>query len=313
MNRRPLDVKGGVIDRSIAKTHEEPRVGVPPSVAAVIITRNRLPMLRQTLNSIKHSSYPIAELIVSDDSPDDQTAAMLSVEFPDVIRVEGPQRGIAANRNRGMSAAHSDYILLSDDDMIVDPEFVRLALQEVSISKAGLIFTGLDDNGRLVYPNTFDLLGFSSKPYKPGAAYNTANQQCFILSRNVGRKVPYDETIKTYGYEEMDFAYRVAAAGFTIACVPLCRNIHLAPDAGLPRHEKDASRLYVTYKRLAYIDKNPVKALLFLGVAIPHHIVTCMRRFGLKGLAQALVHFRLAAEMLFEFRRQTYKRMVATT
>ena len=283
---------------------DQATVATQPTVAAVIITRNRPAMLRRTLSSLKLSVYPLSSIIVADDSSSDETAVMLSAEFPEVLRVEGPRRGIAANRNRGMSVARSDYILLSDDDMMIDPGFVLLALQQVSRNGAGLIFAPIDDKGKKIYPNNFGLLGFSNKPYPLGAPYQTANQQCFVVSRELTLNISYDEVIDIYGYEEMDFAYRVAAAGVGIACVSSCCNIHLDPYSGPPRHEKDAARLYVTLKRIAYVDRNFFGSFRFLVVALPHHILACIRRSGLRGIAQAFSHFRLAAKMLMRFRRE---------
>ncbi len=276
------------------------------TVAAVVVTRNRIGLLRRTLQSIRESSYPLSEVIVSDDSSTSETAEMLAAEFPEVIRIEGPRRGISANRNRGMSFVKSDHILLSDDDMLVNPEFVRLAVQEVQNPSVGIVFCATSDNGHLILPNTFNFLGFSRRPYAPGMAYRTANQQCFMLSRRLAWAMPYDEIIEAYGYEEMDFAYRAAAAGFEIRCLPDIAHIHLAPNADQPiRPEKDACRLYVTYKRLAYVDRRPFKSLLFLALAIPHHIAASVRRSGWRGVGEAFAHFRLAARMMRDYRKST--------
>ena len=275
----------------------------PPTIAAVIVTRNRTEMLRQTIVAVKQSATPVQEIIVSDDSTGNETARMLTAEFPDVIRVEGPKRGISANRNRGMGIARSDYILLSDDDMLVDPNFLGGALDLVREKHASLVFTATSDDGNLIYPNTFDFLGYSRKPYKPGTPYNTANQQCFLISRELAWKEPYDETITSYGYEEMDFAYRIAATGAIIDCVPGCKNIHLAPNANQPyRPEKEACRLYVTFKRIAYIDRQPLKALAFVLVAVPHHFLGSVRREGLAGIGHAWKHIHMALRMLLRFR-----------
>ncbi len=274
------------------------------TVAAVVVTRNRIGLLRKTLQSIRESSYPLSEIIVSDDSSTSETAEMLAAEFPEARRIEGPRRGISANRNRGMSFVKSEHILLSDDDMLVDPDFVGMAVQEMHNPKVGIVFCATSDNGHLILPNTFNLLGFSQKPYMPGMAYRTANQQCFMLSRKLAWEMPYDEIIEAYGYEEMDFAYRAAAAGFEIRCLSNAAHIHLAPNADQPvRLEKDACRLYVTYKRLAYVDRKPLKSILFLALALPHHIAASVRRSGWRGIGEAFAHFRLAGRMLREYRK----------
>ncbi len=203
-----------------------------------------------------------------------------------------------------MAVVTSDHILLSDDDMLVDPHFIGRAVQEMTDPKVAIVFCATSDSGHLILPNTFNHLGFSQKPYTAGMPYNTANQQCFMLTRALSRAMPYDEIIEAYGYEEMDFAYRVAAAGFQIRCLPNCTHLHLAPNVDQPvRPEKDACRLYVTYKRLFYVDRHPLKALLFLGIALPHHLAASVRRSGLRGIPEAWKHFRMALAMLTKFRR----------
>ena len=276
------------------------------NVAAVIVTRNRVSMLRETLRSIQQSTYPIGEIIVSDDGTDDATATMLKEEFPQVLRIDGPRRGISANRNRGIKIAQSPYILLSDDDMIVDSRFVELAMKQILNGDAEMVFTATCDYEEVIFPNALDFLGFASKPYTPGAPYDTANQQCFVITRKLALDIPYDEVIASYGYEEMDYAYRVRAAGHSIGCVESCKNIHLAPNAGqLFRFEQDGCRLYVTYKRHAYVDRRPCRAALFLLIAVPHHLFASIWQVGLKkGLLQASSNFRSAFRMLSKFRRQ---------
>ncbi len=270
----------------------------PPTVDAVIVTRNRIDSLRQTIHSIQQSTYPIRHIIVSDDSTDGATASFLSGEFPDATWTRGPRRGISANRNHGMARSDADYILLSDDDMLMDPQFVELAVAKMSSLHADLVFGGTSDHGKAIYPNTLGFLGFSNRPYRKGQPYNTANQQCFLLSAQLAKAVPYDEAISAYGYEEMDFAYRVFASGYVIGCLESCVNIHLNPNSDFDfRAVQDASRLYVTFKREMYVNRSPARALLFLIVALPHHLLASIRRDGLKGVHSALSNFALGARM----------------
>jgi GT2 family glycosyltransferase len=275
-----------------------------PAVTAVVITRNRVDLLRRTIASLKQSKYPILEIIVSDDSTDNSTAKMLKAEFPEVLWIKGPQRGRSANRNNGMKAARADYVLVSDDDVIVDPEFVRLTIRQAAHSSGGMFFTATSEYGRTILPNALGFLGFSTKLYAPGDPYVTANSHCFILSKSVTDSMAYDENIEAYGYEEVDFAYRIVASGFSIHCIAECKNIHLDPVlAEKSRPEKNASRLYVTFKRYAYVDRRPLAAMGFLCLAIPHHLFGSIRRRGLRGLTQAVSNFRLAAKMLQSLRR----------
>ena len=277
---------------------------VPVTVDAVIITRNRIDLLRKTLQSIQNSSYPVRSIFVTDDSTDLATKEMLAAEFPQVVHFIGPKRGISANRNSGTRHSDADYILLSDDDMLVDPTFVRAAIEKAQLSGADLVFTATQDDGVSILPNTLGFLGFSDVPYRLGKAYNTANLQCFVLSRTLAKNVVFDEIISTYGYEEMDYSYRVVAAGFSIECVPTCVNVHLDPNAHLSfRAVQDAGRLYVTYKRASFIDKKPLRAFAFRLLAVPHHFLASIKRDGVGGITIAANNMKLAYQMYGKYRQ----------
>ena len=281
-----------------------------PPVSAVIVTRNRIDMLRQTIKSIQQSTYPISEIVVSDDGSDDTTKRMLEEEFPEVIRVEGPRRGIAANHNRGLSRVTADYVLVSDDDMFVDTDFVDLAMADLLADKYDLVFAGVSEYGHTIFPNTLGFLGYANRPYQPGQPYDTANTQAFMLSRKVSLTVAYDEIIRAYGSEEIDFVYRVAAAGFRIGCIKSCTHLHLGPNpAQATRFERDGCRLYATYKRYTYVNRKPLKGMIFLATAFPHHLLSSIRKVGLKtGFAQARSNFKLACSMILSYREDQKRR-----
>ena len=108
-----------------------------PSVAAVVITRNRVPSLHRTLLSLQQTLEPLQQIIVSDDSTNEDTAEMLRREFPDVVHVEGPRTGRSGNRNSGIRATTSDYILMCDDDVEIDPTFPGVVLDRAAAAPGG--------------------------------------------------------------------------------------------------------------------------------------------------------------------------------
>jgi len=274
-----------------------------PTIASVIITRNRVDMLRKTLNSLRASTYPISEFVVSDDSKDDSTQRFLAAEFPDVRCIPGPRQGISSNRNCGMSVVRADYILLTDDDIEVDSHFVEHAMELIRDRKADMVFAPIQNQGEKIQPNAVSFLGFSTRPYRAGEPYHTANQQCFLISRELVRRCSYDEVIRAYGYEEIDFAYRVSAAGARIECAEASVNIHLAPDENqVYRPQQEACRMYVMYKRYAYLERKPIRATIFAVAAFSQHLLASLKRERLPGLRTAIDNYRSAWRMLSEYR-----------
>lgn len=271
-------------------------------IAAGIITRNRPELLKRTILSLQQSEYPISRIVVCDDSTDEATALMLAAEFPDVHWTEGPRRGRSANRNNVIRAAASEYVVVSDDDVLVDPHFIAKTMAQAVISPDGMFFTATGQDGQIILPLAMSFLGFWTKRYAPGEPYTTSNSHCFVLSKSVTERVAFDEIMDKYGTEEADFTYRVAAAGFPIHCIEGCVNMHLAPS--LERSlQHDANRLYATFKRYAYVDHRVLAATAFVMVASAHHMLRSFQTNRWRGLIQALSNIRLATVVILKYRR----------
>jgi len=270
-----------------------------PKVSAVIITRNRPEMLRQTINSLAQMTYLVSEVVVTDDSTNKDTALMLKADFPGSVHVAGPRRGIAANRNNGIRVATGDYILLLDDDIVVDPNFLASAFTSSSDISKIIFFAALRENEKVVLPNANGFLGFHTRPQLPGVPWRTINGQAILAAKSTFLSAPFDEAISLYGYEEVEYAHRVTASGNKIELVSGCTHIHLDPKSSVSQKDNlDAARLYVTYKSLARIDRRKLKGLAFLVVAIPHHLLAMIRRRGLQGFSIAFSNIRWALKTI---------------
>lgn len=90
------------------------------SVAAVVLTRNRVDSLRATLEAIASQTRVPDEIVVVDNASDDGTRAMLRTSFPDARVVDtGSNLGAAGGRSRGMARAFErghDVVWFVDDD-----------------------------------------------------------------------------------------------------------------------------------------------------------------------------------------------------
>ena len=100
-------------------------------VAATILTRNRVELLRESVRAAQEQTRPVDELIVVDNASEDDTLQVLATEFPDVSVVAlaenqgatgGFYEAIAAGRRTG-----ADWLWLLDDDSIARPD----ALEEL--------------------------------------------------------------------------------------------------------------------------------------------------------------------------------------
>ena len=98
----------------------------------IIPTYNRAASLRSTLDSIMKLSFPDqTEVIVVDNNSDDDTKGVVTSEapaFPVPLRyVFEAEQGRSAALNAGVAASSGDYILVTDDDVQVDPSWIEAA------------------------------------------------------------------------------------------------------------------------------------------------------------------------------------------
>jgi glycosyltransferase involved in cell wall biosynthesis len=86
-----------------------------PSVSVVIPCFNQAHYLGEAIESVLGQTTPPVELIVIDDGSEDNSFEVAG-RYPSVVRRRQPNRGVAAARNAGLSAASADQLLFLDAD-----------------------------------------------------------------------------------------------------------------------------------------------------------------------------------------------------
>lgn len=87
-----------------------------PEVSVIIPTYNRMPFLREAVDSVLQQTYRDFELIIVDDGSSDQTAGYLATLGDAVRVVRQENRGPSAARNRGIACANGEYLSFLDSD-----------------------------------------------------------------------------------------------------------------------------------------------------------------------------------------------------
>jgi glycosyltransferase involved in cell wall biosynthesis len=98
---------------------------VEPLISLIVTTKNSQRTLAPCLESARRQDYKPIELIVVDNASTDATPE-IARRFADAVIEIGPER--SAQRNAGIKAAHGEYILILDADMVLDASVVRAAL-----------------------------------------------------------------------------------------------------------------------------------------------------------------------------------------
>ena len=128
--RRQLgpELRSAATESAAAAGAARPVGGVPyaPLVTVVIATRERPELLVHCLDSVAALRYPRLEVVVVDNDPvTEATSELIRQDYPDVRYVREPVRGLAAAHNRGLAEALGEITAFTDDDVVVDPDWLR--------------------------------------------------------------------------------------------------------------------------------------------------------------------------------------------
>ena len=210
---------------------------VTATVTAVVPHWNRRDLLVALLDNLSRQQRPFDEIIVVDNGSTDGSADVarehiLPQNRVRVIRLDR-NLGFAAAVNRGIEAAHSDWIGILNNDVTLAPDWLEILLDAASREDAAFA-TGkiLSADDPSILDGTFDEISrgacaarcgsgktdgpFWNRPRKIRFAPMTAALFRSSLFPEVGG---LDETFGSY-LEDVEFGIRCALAGHSGAYVP---------------------------------------------------------------------------------------------
>jgi glycosyltransferase involved in cell wall biosynthesis len=274
------------------------------ALSVCICTRNRPVELTECLQSIKKSTVPVAQVIVSDDGIPDGPAKTIAEELG-AEYVRGPRRGLCANRNRALSLVTGTHVLFLDDDALLAPQFaasIRARIDGDSAADAPdrLIVSGREvrPGGHVTEAREQSFLGFQQLGYNEGDERRTVVINATVFPATLFNELTFDERI-AYGYDEVDLTTRAVAAGWRIASLPEAVNQHNHSERSREGYSgvQDATRMYVTFKRYRRTDRRPLRALTYSLVAPLHLFAASLKRAGVRGIPEAARSVRLAVSL----------------
>lgn len=189
-----------------------------PLVSYIVITMNRRDELAGCLRNLREQDYPDREIIVVDNGSTDDTAAMVSGQFPeaDLIALE-INEGVAGGRNRAVKTARGELCLFIDDDArLADREATRrtVAYFQADPQLACVAFfiryasTGSEQTGAIPRWDKRSIREDYDCSYFCGGG--------FALRRRVFMELGMFWEALWYGGEELDFSYRLLEAGYRL-------------------------------------------------------------------------------------------------
>ncbi|HEY7504262.1 MAG TPA: glycosyltransferase [Gemmatimonadales bacterium] len=253
------------------------------SVTVAVCTRDRPDDLATCLDSLERVEYPGLEVLVVDNAPSSEASRVLVEGRSGRVRyVREPRPGLDWARNRAIAESGGDVIAFTDDDVSVDPGWVRalvaafgsdesivavtgLVLPAALQTEAQVLFERYRGFGRGFAPRRIGVEGRGSVARRYGAAgaYGTGANMAFRRSL-FGRIGGFDPALgagtPTRGGDDLEMFFRVLKEGHALVYEPraIVRHRHRHSLEGLRRQIADhgvSFSSYVVRGALTYPDE----------------------------------------------------------
>ena len=210
-----------------------------PKVSIIILNWNGLEDTIECLESLKKITYPNHEVVIVDNASSGNDVQILQGRFGDYIHLiqNDKNYGFPEGCNIGMRYAlttGADYILLLNNDTVVDPKFLT---EMVEVAEADL---SIGITGSKVYyyyePNIIQSAGGKIKwwlgdlqtyggeedvgQYDSISEYDYVFGTSFLIKKEVIQEISFMDPFFFFGVEEYDYCTRAKRAGFKVVYVP---------------------------------------------------------------------------------------------
>ncbi len=228
-----------------AGVHEPAQRVELPAISVVLCTRDRPEQVADALRSILSLDYPDFEVVVVDNAARTDATAQVVQRLDDlrVRLVTEPVPGLSTARNTGLRAARHQIVAFTDDDVVVDPLWLRGIARGFRRAPFVTCVSGLVPSGELrtaaqayfdqrvswagsLRPRLYSMAApppdqplFPFQVGRFGTGANFAVQRDRILALG-----GFDEALgagtASQGGEDLDIFFRVLTAGDILATEP---------------------------------------------------------------------------------------------
>jgi GT2 family glycosyltransferase len=198
-----------------------------PLVSIIILNWNGEKFIKECIDSVLKTDYPQKEIIFVDNGSTDNSLNIVNSYSNSLHLVAHSQNlGFAAGMNSGIKAAHGEYVVTLNNDLIVDKNWLQRPVEilssnpEVGIISCRQMVYGKEDLIDIVYSRPSPYL----LPAPVGSDQKYSEHPEFHTEREVsgasGASVIYRKTLLDQfdGFDERFFAYHEESDLQTRAC-----------------------------------------------------------------------------------------------
>lgn len=210
------------------------------TVSAIIPTWNRADLVESILKNLRSQRRPPEQIIVIDNGSGDATQ-LVAREFGVDLIVFPENRGFATAINEGISHATGDWVLIVNNDVVLEPDWLERIVNSAERADAPFAV------GKLLRPvgqnqldGTWDLISRAAYAWRcgygkrDGIIWSTPRRIYFapmtaaLFQRSVFEQIGGLETRFESYYEDVDFGVRCALAGLQGIYEPAAIAIHMS-------------------------------------------------------------------------------------
>lgn len=222
---------------------------VAPPVVAVVVTRNPGPFLEEGLASFDRQDYPALTVLVVDAGSDHDPTARVGAALPGAfVRRIGGEPGFGGAANEALAAVDgAAFFLLCHDDVALDPDAVRIMVEEAYRSNAAIVGPKLvradASDVLLEVGRAIDRLGGSHTGIEPEEVdqeqHDAVRDVFYVSSAAMLVRADLFHELEGFdpdafpGSEDLDLCWRARLAG---------ARVMVAPDARVRHREAAAER-----------------------------------------------------------------------
>ena len=236
------DGEGDQPDDQLDGEPDEEILAQYPPVVAVVVTRNPGPWLEDTLGGLAAQDYDdLTVLVVDCGSQEDPTPRVAAVLPRAFVRRLDESAGFAAAANEALHAVEgATFLLLCHDDVVLDPDAVRLMVEEGYRSNAGILGPKLvsADNHEILLEvgRAIDRFGAPYTGIEPGELdqeqHDGVRDVFYVTTAAMLVRTDLFEELGGFdpatfpGAEDLDLCWRARLAGARVLVAPDARASH---------------------------------------------------------------------------------------
>ncbi len=203
-----------------------------PTIAFIFPTFNSQGKWKICVKSILNLNYPVnkIQIIIIDNDSTDKTAKSIKSYISKrnihntlyLIR-NTSNVGFAKAINKGVSYTKSDLICITNDDVIFDPNSIKILIEDIiSNSKIGIIGPRvLSPHGNILSQgHIFNRWNGQVRPAKDDEQVDWIQGCCLLIDRKLFNKIGRLNDKYDHFFEDLEIAYKVKKSGKKIAFNP---------------------------------------------------------------------------------------------